>query len=51
VKHDFFKNRRTIARIKHIKNLRKTVTGYIKLKLSELSVVRLQPWMDEKWKR
>jgi len=33
------------------KNLQKTFAGYKKLKLSELSAVRLQPSMDKKWKR
>ena len=34
-----------------VKIRKKTFTGYIKLKLSELSAVRLQPSMDKKWKR
>jgi len=45
----FFKDRRTVARVRHIKNL-KTFTGYIQLKYFKLSAVRLQPSMDKNGK-
>ena len=47
--NDNFKNRRTVARVRHVKNL-KTFTGYIQLKNFKLSAVRLQPSMDKNGK-
>jgi len=44
-----FEDRRTVARVRHIKNL-KTFTGHIQLKNFKLSAVRLQPSMDKNGK-
>ena len=48
-KEFLFKNRRTVARVRRVKNL-KTFTGYIQLKDFKLSAVRLQPSMDKNGK-
>jgi len=45
-KKNSFKDRGTVARTNILKTI-KTFTGYIKLKLLELSAVRLQPSMDK----
>ena len=49
VRQSKIKNRRTVARVRHVKNL-KTFTGYIQLKTFKLSAVKLQPSMDKNGK-